>query len=122
MAVVCATLDEVRDLAARAQSLAPTVRAVLAVYIPSSLVALLSAAGIAALRIDAATVDKLEGQKSIALPAPGQWAERAPTTVAVGAAKLPFTWLALGAERAWATGATAAPPPGAASPVGRGRA
>jgi hypothetical protein len=38
------------------------------------------------------------------LPAPGQWAEREATTVSVGATKLPLTWLALGAERAWATG------------------
>jgi len=118
MAVLCTNLDEVRDLAARAHAVAPTVRAVLAPYIPSSLVTLLSAAGIAALRLDAATARKLEGQKSIALPAPGQWAEREPTTVTAGGAKLPLTWLALGAERAWATGAGAAAPPQA----GRGRA
>jgi aconitate hydratase len=104
MAVVCTTLDEVRDLASRAQVIAPAVRAVLAAYIPSALVPLFSAAGIAALRVDAATAKKLQAQKSIALPAPGQWAERGPTTVAVGAAKLPVTWLALGAERAWAMG------------------
>ncbi len=118
MAVLCTTLDEVRDLASRAPAVASTVRAVLAPYIPSTLVTLLSAAGIAALRIDPATARKLEGQKSIALPAPGQWAEREPTTVTAGGAKLPLTWLALGAERAWATGASAAAPPLA----GRGRA
>jgi len=104
MAVVCTTLDELRDLASRAQIIAPAVRAVLATYIPSALVPLFSAAGIAALRVDAATAKKLQAQKSIALPAPGQWAERGPTTVAVGGSKLPVTWLALGAERAWATG------------------
>jgi len=122
MAVVCATLEEVRDLAARAQALAPTVRAVIAAYIPSALVTLLSAAGIAALRVDAATVRKLEGQKSIALPAPGQWAEREPTTITVGAAKLPLTWLALGAERAWATGGGAMTAAAAPAQAGRGRA
>jgi aconitate hydratase len=105
VAVVCTTLDEVRDLAARAQVLAPGVRAVLAPYIPSSLVGLLSAAGIAALRVDAVVARKLQGQTSIALPPPGQWAEKTPTAVIVGSAKLPVTWLALGAERAWATGA-----------------
>jgi aconitate hydratase len=104
LAVVCGTLDEVRDLASRAQALAPSVRAVLSPYIPSALVTLFSAAGIAALRIDASTAKKMQGQKSIALPAPAQWAERGPTTIAVGGAKLPFTWLAVGAERAWATG------------------
>ena len=105
VAVVCATLDEVRNLALRATSIAPAVRAVLAPYIPSSLVALLSAAGIAALRIDAGSVKKLEGQRSISLPPPAQWAEREPTAVAVGAARLLLTWLAFGADRAWATGA-----------------
>ena len=104
MAVVCATLDEVRDLAARAPEIAPAVGAVLAPYIPSALVALLSAAGIAAIRLDAAAAKGLKGQRTIALPAPSQWPERAAATVAVGPTKLPLTWLALGAERAWATG------------------
>jgi aconitate hydratase len=104
MAAVCETLDEVRDLAARAPDIAGTVRAVLATFIPSGLVSLLSAAGIAALRVDASTAKKLEGQKTIALPAPSQWAERETTTVSAGATKLPVTWLALGAERTWATG------------------
>jgi aconitate hydratase len=117
IAVVCETLDEVRDWAARAADVAPAVRAVLAPYIPSGLVGLLSAAGIAAIRLDPAAAKRLKGQKTIALPAPGQWAEKQATPVSVGAAKLPLTWLALGAERAWATGAAkaAAPPPARAA-------
>ena len=104
VAVVCATLDEVRDLAARAFEIAPAVGAVLAPYIPSGLVALLSAAGIAAI---ASTPRRRRGSKGNGrsrCPRPRQWAERAATTMAVGPAKLPLTWLALGAERAWATG------------------
>jgi aconitate hydratase len=108
VAVVCATLDEVRDLAGRATEIAQSVRAVLAPYIPSSLVGLLSAVGIAALRLDAAAAKALKGQKTIVLPPPSQWSERQATTITVGAAKLPLTWLALGAERAWATGASGA--------------
>jgi aconitate hydratase len=104
MAAVCLTLDGVRGVAGRAPQLAHAVRAVLAPYIPSGLVALLSAAGIAALRVDLPTLKKLEGQKSIALPAPSQWPERDATTMTAGATKLPVTWLALGAERTWATG------------------
>ena len=104
VAVVCLTLDEVRDLAARAPEIAPAVRAVLAPYIPSALVALLSAAGIAAIRVDAVAAKGLKGQRTIALPAPSQWAEGDATAIAVGPTKLPLTWLALGAERAWATG------------------
>jgi len=114
VAAVCATLDEVRGIAARAPQLAHSVRAVLATYIPSSLVAILSAAGIAALRVDGATAKRLEGQRSIALPAPSQWAERDSTTVTAGGAKLPVTWLALGAERTWATGGARAATPGIA--------
>jgi len=104
VAVLCATLDEVRDLADRAFEVAPAVGAVLAAYIPSPLVALLSAAGIAAIRLDAASAKGLKGQRTLALPAPSQWPETAAATVAVGPAKLPLTWLARGAERAWATG------------------
>jgi aconitate hydratase len=104
VAVLCATLDEVRDLSTRAPELAHSVRAVFAPYIPSALVALLSASGIAAIRLDSASAKRLKGQRTIVLPAPGQWAEREATTVSVGATKLPLTWLALGAERAWATG------------------
>jgi aconitate hydratase len=104
VAVVCATLDEVRDLAERAPEIAGSVRAVLAPYIPSGLVALLSAAGVVALRFDAAAAKALKAQKSIALPAPSQWAERDATSVQVGTAKLAVTWLAQGPERAWATG------------------
>jgi aconitate hydratase len=106
VAVVCATLDEVRDLATRAPEVAHSVRAVLASYIPSALVSLLSAAGIVAIRLDPAAAKGLKGQKTIALPPPGQWAERQATAVSVGGSKLPLTWLALGTERAWATGTT----------------
>jgi aconitate hydratase len=102
LAVVCTTLDEVRDLASRAAEIAPTVRAVLAAFIPSGTVALLSGYGIAAIELDAASAKGLRGQRTIALPAPSQWAERASTPIAFGNAKVPLTWLALGAERAWA--------------------
>ncbi|MGD0674281.1 MAG: aconitase family protein [Polyangiaceae bacterium] len=109
VAVVCSTLDEVRDLAGRADEVARSVRAVLAPYIPSALVGVLSAAGIAAIRLDASASKGLKGQSAIALPAPSQWPERQATTVTVGSLELSLTWLALGAERAWVTGGTPAP-------------
>jgi aconitate hydratase len=114
VAVLCSSLDEVREVAGRAYEMAPHVGAVLAAYIPSALVALLSAAGIAAIRLDSASAKGLKGQKTLALPAPSQWPERGAATIAVGPAKLPLTWLALGAERAWAMGS-----PEAASAGGR---
>ncbi len=104
-AVVCSTLEEVRSLSARAFEIAPSVGAVLAaLHSPSALVALFSAAGIAAIRLDAAAAKGLKGQRTIALPAPSQWPERGAAAIAVGPAKVPLTWLALGAERLWATG------------------
>jgi aconitate hydratase len=104
MAVLCASLDEVRELAQRAADIAGHVRAVLAPYIPGALVALLSGSGIAAIRIDALAVKALRGQRTLVLPAPGQWPEGAAAAVASGGAKLSLTWLALGAERTWVTG------------------
>lgn len=99
-AVICSTLEEVRELAALAVELAPTVRAVLAPFIPSGVVSLLSGVGIAALHFDAAHAKALKGQRTLSLPAPAQWSEE-PTVVAAGAQKLPLTWLALAPERAW---------------------
>ena len=101
LAVLCASLDEVRQLAARVAEVGPTVRAVLAAYIPSGTVALLSAAGIAAIRADAAAIKALKGQRSLALPAPSQWSDTQPTTVGGAGAKITLTWLALGTERVW---------------------
>ena len=109
-AVVCATLDEVRDLSARALDVSGSVRAVPAPYIPGALVTLFSAAGVAAIRVDPAGAKALKGQRTIALPAPSSWPERGAAAVAVGGAKLSLTWLALGAERMWATGGHSASP------------
>jgi hypothetical protein len=90
---------------------------VLAPFIPSGLVSLLSAAGIVALRLDPAAAKKLEGQKTIALPAPSHWTVGESTTVSAGGAKVPVTWLALGVERAWATGGAKGPAVGAPAVV-----
>jgi aconitate hydratase len=112
VAVVCATLDEVRQVAARAAEIAPAVRAVIAPFIPSGLVAVLSGVGIAAIQTDPTAVKSLrdsKAQKSIALPAPAQWAEKQSTVVPLGAQKVSLTWLALGVERAWASAGTASP-------------
>ncbi|MFO0739328.1 MAG: aconitase family protein [Labilithrix sp.] len=109
VAVVCATLDEVREVTSRAQELAPNVRAIVAPFIPSGSVAVFSGLGIAALKIDAAAAKSLKGQRSIALPEPSKWSEKGPTTVTLGSQKVPLTWLALGSERAWASAGTARP-------------
>ncbi|MBX3211485.1 MAG: 3-isopropylmalate dehydratase [Labilithrix sp.] len=109
VAVVCSTLDEVRELAARATELAPSVRAIVAPFIPSSSVALFSGLGIAALRVDAAGAKGLKGQRTIALPEASKWSEKGPTVVTLGTQKVPLTWLALGSERTWTSAGTARP-------------
>ena len=109
VAVLCSTLDEVRELAGRATEIAPNVRAIIAPFIPSSSVALFSGLGIAALRIDAAAAKVLKGIRSIALPDASKWAEKGPTTVTLGSQKVGLTWLALGSERVWAGAGTARP-------------
>ena len=107
--VLCSSLDEVRELTARATEIAPSVRAIVAPFIPSSSVALFSGLGIAALRVDPAAVKGLKGQRTIALPEPAKWPEKGPAVVTLGSQKVPLTWLALGAERAWASAGTARP-------------
>jgi aconitate hydratase len=108
LAVVCGTLEEVRRLALDAADLAPTVRAVLAPFIPSGLVAIFSGVGVAAIQLDAVAAKGLRGKKSLVLPPPAQWAERHATSVPLGSSgKVSLTWLALGAERAWTRAGTA---------------
>ena len=113
LAVVCSTLDEVRELAARAVELSPSVRAVLAPFIPSGAVSLFSGVGIAALRFDAASAKNFKGQRTIALPAPALWpaSEREATVISIGTQKVALTWLALGPERNWVSAGTSRQPP-----------
>jgi aconitate hydratase len=106
-AVVCTTLEEVRQLAVRAPDLAESVRAVLASFIPSGLVALFSGLGIAAIQLDLASATALKGT-TISLPAPLEWSDKH-MSVQLGASKVPMRWLALGAERQWASAGTARP-------------
>lgn len=112
LAVVCTSLDQVRHLALAAPSASAGehVRAVLAPFIPSGLVALLSAAGIAALQLDSAGAKGLRDERSLALPAPAKWAgDRAATVISVGTSKVSLTWLASLVERGWTGLGTARP-------------
>src|SRR6185369_15950182 len=70
VAVLCSTLDEVREVAARATELAPSVRAVLAPFIPSGAVGLFSGLGIAAIRLDAAGLKGVKGSARFSSPSP----------------------------------------------------
>ncbi|MCL2779560.1 MAG: aconitase family protein [Polyangiaceae bacterium] len=110
-AIVCSTLDEVRELAGRAVELAPRLRAVLAPFIPSGSVSLFSGVGIAALRFEAASIKGSKGPRTLVLPPPAQWSEQEPIEITIGAQKVSLKWLARGQERAWAAAGTARPVP-----------
>ena len=118
LAVVCQTLAEVREVAARAVELAPQVRAVLAPFIPSGSVSLFAGVGIAALRFDAAAGELLKGRRTIALPAPPSASEKDGATFSAGTPKISLTWLALGPERSWIVAGTSRPLPTPARPRG----
>lgn len=110
LAVVCANLDEVRLVAARAAELVPNVRAVMAPFIPSALVTLFSGLGIVAAEADAQAARGLKGKKTVELPPPAQWALGEATAIATSSGKVSVRWLALERERAWLTGGGAQAP------------
>ena len=108
IALVLSTLDEVRSAVQNATEM-PTLRAVLAPFIPSSAVAALASEGIAAFSIDTAGLAAIRGEKILALPAPAKWANVVPATA--GKTKLDLTWLAIGSERGWTHAGTSRVPP-----------
>jgi aconitate hydratase len=112
IALVLSTLDEVRSAVQNATEM-PTLRAVLAPFIPSNAVAALASEGIAAFSIDAAGLAAIKGEKILALPAPAKWADVVPATA--GKAKVDLTWLAIGSERGWTHAGTSRAPPKASA-------
>ena len=108
VAVVCGSLEEVRQLGARAHEIAGVVRAVLAPFIPSGLVALFSGAGMVAFELDAAGVKELEGRRTLVIPAPGDLGDGAAVTIE--GMTSPVLWLARGRERTWVGAGTARVP------------
>src|SRR6185312_6468957 len=104
VALVLSTLDEVRAAVARSGAF-PTVRAVVAPFMPSTAVTALASEGIAAFTVDAGELKAFKGQKSFALPAPAQWGDKVPATV--GKTKVDVAWVATGVERAWTHAGTA---------------
>lgn len=113
VAVVCTTLDQVREVAARAVELSTRVRAVLAPFIPSGHVSLLSGVGIQALKFEADASSVLLAQRTLSLPAlPTAASEQ--IVLSIEAQKVTLTWLAVGSERAWVSVGTSRPAPAAA--------
>lgn len=117
-ALLLATLDEVRT-AALSLVERDGVRAVIAPFIPSGLVSIFAASGVAALSADAATLKSLKGQRQVGLPALASADATSPVTATAGKLRVALTWLAVGPERAWAANGTSRPAP--AAPMARAR-
>jgi len=126
VAAVCASVDDVRLVAAHAPELSPRLRAVLAPFIPSQVTALLSGLAIAAFQVEESALAVLGEATTLELPAPAAFEGASPVRVALKTAgsklagegkkdpKAPkkdgskepgvdLIWLAKDVERMWAT-------------------
>jgi aconitate hydratase len=106
-ALVLESLDDVRWVARRAAELSENVRAVIAPFIPTSLVPVLSGLGILALRAELETLKKLKGATSLSLPEPESWNGKATISVQAGSQALDLSLLPIGVERDWTRSGTA---------------
>lgn len=120
-ALLLSTLDEVRAVV-ESPVARKSVRAVLAPFVPSGVVATLASEGIASFELSDSALQTAKGQKSIALPAPTQWGDT--VAASFGKSKVEVAWLATGVERNWthAGSSQAASPAGRATPSSPGRA
>lgn len=105
-AMILPSLDAVRWAARHASDLSPALRAVIAEYLPSGIVPQFAALGIAALTTDAATLERLSREKTLALPPPSG----TQITLMAGGAKAELQWRAVGLERTWTEAGTAKSP------------
>jgi aconitate hydratase len=111
-ALLLSTLDEVRQVAAHATSEGP-LKAVIASFVPSGLVAILAGAGILALGADAAVLKSLKGQKTISVAPVTAATDGTVAVTTQSKAKVNLSWLAVGIERNWTFSGTSRPAPGA---------
>ena len=112
-AMILGSLDAVRWAARYAPVLVPHLRAVIAEHIPAGIVPLLAGLGIVALTTDAATLKKLEGEKSLELPPPSNGAD---ILASSAGGNVELKWGAVGAERQWTQAGSARSPAPAGKP------
>ncbi len=117
-AAVCASVHEVRHVAARSARLVAQakVRAVFAVHLPLGLVSQLAGHGILCLKVDDAGLKALKASKDVQVPAPSALAV-AGASVTAGKTKVPVTWIAQPVERKWVAGGEVAGAPAPAKPA-----
>jgi aconitate hydratase len=106
-ALVLESLDDVRWVARRAAELSENVRAIIAPFIPTALVPLLSGLGILALRAEGETLKKLKALTTLQLPEPESWDGKAVISAQAGSQTVDLSLLAVGVEREWTRAGTA---------------
>jgi aconitate hydratase len=105
--LVLESLDDVRWVARRAAELSENVRAVIAPFIPTSLVPLLAGLGILALRAELDTLKKLKAMPSLTLPEPESWDGKSTISAQAGSQSVDLILLPIGVEREWTRSGTA---------------
>lgn len=105
--LVLESLDDVRWVARRAAELSENVRAVIAPFIPTSLVPLLAGLGILALRAEVDTLKKLKALPSLVLPEPETWNGKSTISAQAGSQPVDLSLLPIGVEREWTRTGTA---------------
>jgi aconitate hydratase len=117
-ALILRTLDDVRWLVRRAPELSSTVRAVIAPYIPSGAVPVLSGLGILALRGTPEAIEQLKLQGSLRVPDLREWNGQGTFSTPAGSTSIELVWLAVGMERDWTvTGSSRTSPSPAKTPA-----
>jgi aconitate hydratase len=109
VAVIAASLSEVRSLANRILELGPNVRAVVASFLPSGIGHMLSGLGVATFTTTDEGLGSLRDQTTLALPAPAQWNE--PIVIKGPKGQATLRWTAIDVERNWVTSGTSRPAP-----------
>jgi aconitate hydratase len=106
-ALVLDSLDDVRWVARRAAELSENVRAVIAPFIPTSLVPVFAGLGILPLRADLEALKKLKGLPSLSLPEPETWDGTSTISAQAGNQTVDLSLLPIGVERDWTRAGTA---------------
>ena len=106
-ALVLESLDDVRWVARRAAELSENVRAIIAPFIPTSLVPVFSGLGILALRAEVETLKKLRALPSLSFTEPETWDGKATISAQSGGQSIDLSLLPVGVERDWTRAGTA---------------
>lgn len=103
-AVVTSSLDELSWCAGRASAFAPTLRVIVAPFVPSGWITLFSACGMLSLRADEEQMAALRKASRITVTPAERWQECVP--VKVDGQTLELRWAAKSEERQWTTSGT----------------